>query len=94
LQRRVLRDPGVVRLRDAFCAPHPLAAGNILALNSIAMVNGASLAGRALAYNAAVTLDNNNISLASCGPGGGATGAPQPFPPGAAAVPTLPQIVE
>ncbi|HUF22653.1 MAG TPA: ice-binding family protein [Vicinamibacterales bacterium] len=50
--------------------------GNILALTAIAMNDGASLAGRALARNAAVTLSNNNVSIVPC------TGA----------VPTLPQV--
>jgi hypothetical protein len=60
--------------------------GNILALNSIAMATGANLTGRALAYNAAVTLDTNNISFAACAAGG----PPPPFPP--PPVPTLPQV--
>jgi ice-binding like protein len=64
--------------------------GNILALTSIAMNNGASLTGRALARNAAVTLDNNTVSFLGCGVGGGAGGAPPPFP--APGVPTLPQV--
>lgn len=41
--------------------------GNILALTNIAMNTGASLAGRALARNAAVNLDTNNVSFAVCG---------------------------
>jgi hypothetical protein len=36
--------------------------GNILALTSISMKTGASLAGRALARNAAVTLESNTVS--------------------------------
>jgi hypothetical protein len=43
--------------------------GNILALTAITMNNGANLVGRALARNAAVTLDNNNISFAPCAVG-------------------------
>jgi len=35
--------------------------GNVMALNSIAMLTGATLAGRALARNGAVTLDTNRI---------------------------------
>jgi hypothetical protein len=42
-------------------------AGNILALQSITMNTGASLTGRALARNAAVTLDTNTIGAAVCG---------------------------
>jgi hypothetical protein len=40
--------------------------GNILALTSIALNTGASLAGRALARNGAVTLDSSRISPTSC----------------------------
>jgi hypothetical protein len=59
--------------------------GNILALTSITMNSGANLTGRALARNGAVTLNNNNISFASC-----AAGGPPPFPP--VGVPTLPEV--
>jgi len=41
-------------------------AGNILALTSISMKTGATLLGRALARNAAVTLDTNKITSAAC----------------------------
>jgi len=41
-------------------------AGNIMALSSITMTTGANLVGRALARNAAVTLDTNNITYTSC----------------------------
>jgi ice-binding like protein len=64
--------------------------GNILALTAITMNAGANLTGRALARNAAVTLDSNTISFAACGAGAGAGGAPPPFP--AIGVPTLPDI--
>ena len=40
--------------------------GNILALTSITANNGASVVGRLLARNAAVTLNNNNIEIATC----------------------------
>ncbi len=40
--------------------------GNILALSSITMDSGASLNGRALARNGAVTLDNNSITSPTC----------------------------
>jgi hypothetical protein len=40
--------------------------GNILALTSISLSTGASLAGRALARNGAVTLDSNQISSTNC----------------------------
>jgi len=38
-------------------------AGNILALTSITLTTGASLSGRALARNGAVTLDTNNVTV-------------------------------
>ena len=44
--------------------------GTILALTSIAMQTGASLDGRALARNGAVTLDTNTIRSADCAGGG------------------------
>jgi hypothetical protein len=44
-------------------------AGNIVALTSITMNTGASLTGRALARNGAVTLDNNHVTICSGGPG-------------------------
>jgi hypothetical protein len=43
-------------------------AGNILALTSISLTTGATLRGRALARNGAVTLDTNTISPATCAP--------------------------
>jgi len=43
--------------------------GNILALQSITVTTGATLQGRALARNGAVTLDTNTISRADCAPG-------------------------
>jgi len=41
-------------------------AGNILALTSITATTGASLTGRALARNGAVTLDTNTVNIAAC----------------------------
>ncbi len=41
-------------------------AGNILALTSISLATGANLDGRALAQNAAVTMDSNTITLPIC----------------------------
>src|SRR5579872_3849239 len=52
-------------------------AGNILALTSITLTTGASVTGRVLARNGAVTLDTNTVNASSCLAGG---------------VPTLPQI--
>lgn len=42
-------------------------AGNILALTSITLTTNATLSGRALAQNGAVTLDSNVVSIAACG---------------------------
>jgi hypothetical protein len=41
-------------------------AGNILALTSITLTTNATLAGRALAQNGAVTLDSNVVSISTC----------------------------
>jgi hypothetical protein len=41
-------------------------AGNILALTSISLTTGATVYGRALARNGAVTLDTNTITAATC----------------------------
>ncbi len=56
--------------------------GNILALTSIALQTGATLDGRALARNGAVTLDTNVITNAACSTGGSAA---SPSPSGSAA---------
>lgn len=61
-------------------------AGNILAVTSITATTGASVTGRALARNGAVTLDTNSITPLTCP---AATPAPTPAP---TPVPTLPQI--
>jgi hypothetical protein len=65
--------------------------GNIVALTAISLNTGARLTGRALARNAAVTMDTNTIGFGACGAGGGGTGFPPPFP-GPIGVPTLPGI--
>lgn len=41
-------------------------AGNVLAAASVTLVSGSTLVGRALALNAAVTSDGNDISIGSC----------------------------
>ena len=41
--------------------------GNILALASITLNNGASVSGRVLAQTAAVTMDNNRVDMSACG---------------------------
>ena len=62
-------------------------AGNILALTTITATTGASVIGRTLARNGAVTLDTNSITPATC-----ASAAPPPTPiPIPTPVPTLPQ---
>jgi hypothetical protein len=43
--------------------------GNVVALQSITLNTGASVSGRALARNGAVTLDNSNVTVCSGGPG-------------------------
>ena len=51
--------------------------GNILALTSISLTNGATLDGRALARNGAVTLDTNTVTRSSCAATAGTpTGTP------------------
>jgi hypothetical protein len=50
--------------------------GNLIALSSITLNTGANIIGRALARNAAVTLDTNNISVGSCSAGGGPPSVP------------------
>src|ERR1019366_2929325 len=50
--------------------------GNILALTSITMTTGATLQGRALARNGAVTLDTNTITRPLCTSGGSTTSSP------------------
>jgi ice-binding like protein len=41
--------------------------GNVLALTSITLTTGASVSGRALARNGAVTLDTNDVGVSGCG---------------------------
>lgn len=61
-------------------------AGNILALTSIALTTRATVSGRALARNGAVTMDTNSVSTASCALGPSptptftATAGPSPTP--------------
>ena len=51
--------------------------GNILALTSISLTNGATLDGRSLARNGAVTLDTNTVTRSSCAATAGTpTGTP------------------
>jgi len=45
--------------------------GNILALTSITLATGATVSGRVLARNAAVTMDTNDVSTSLCGSGSG-----------------------
>jgi hypothetical protein len=48
--------------------------GNIMALTSVTMTTGATLQGRALARNGAVTLDTNTITSPTCTSGASTTG--------------------
>jgi len=65
-------------------------AGNILALTSITLNTSATLSGRTLARNGAVTLDSNTVTACSGGP---VPAVPPPVPvpviAGAAPIPTL-----
>jgi ice-binding like protein len=54
--------------------------GNILAVASITLTTGASVSGRALALNGAVTMDTNNVSAVSCLSSGTCLAAPLPTP--------------
>ena len=64
--------------------------GNILALTSINLQNGASVSGRALARNGAVTMDTNTVSSSSCAAGTTPTTTPTASTPGATATATAP----
>ena len=55
--------------------------GNILALTSITLNTGASVSGRALARNGAVTMDTNTVSQAACGAAATATPRRRRRPP-------------
>ncbi|MEA2274561.1 MAG: hypothetical protein QOI98_3269 [Solirubrobacteraceae bacterium] len=57
--------------------------GNIMALTSISLTTGATLNGRALARNGAVTLDTNTITKAACATPGSTPPASTPGAPGA-----------
>jgi hypothetical protein len=66
--------------------------GNILALTSISLTTSATLDGRALARNGAVTLDTNTIRRATCAtrptsPGAGTPGTTTPTGPGGSPTP-------
>ncbi len=71
--------------------------GNILALTSITLTTGASVSGRALARNGAVTLDSNHVGFEACAvptitptaaPTPTPTAVPSPTPVGETASPT------
>jgi Flp pilus assembly protein TadG len=61
--------------------------GSIVALTSITLDTGASVSGRVLARNGAVTLDDSHVAVCTGGPTG--PGGGPIFPPFTAAVPTL-----
>ncbi|MEO5678499.1 MAG: ice-binding family protein, partial [Acidimicrobiales bacterium] len=62
--------------------------GNILAAQSISLLSGATLQGRALAQNGAVTLDNNTVTAADCQVAPPPTTAPPTTAPPTTAPPT------
>jgi Ice-binding-like len=71
--------------------------GNILALTSINLQNGASVSGRALARNGAVTTNTNTVSRSSCAAGtptttptASSSGATPTTPPSATATASTP----
>jgi len=67
--------------------------GTLLALTSIAVQTGATVQGRTLARNGAVTLDNNVFSTPSCTtttPSSGATSSPATPPTRGATTPAVP----
>ena len=68
--------------------------GNILALTSIALQNGASMSGRALARNGEVTMDTNNVSIQGCpgAPPASATPSVTATPTGTPTTPTVPGL--
>jgi type VI secretion system secreted protein VgrG len=68
--------------------------GNILALTSIALQNGASVSGRALARNGEVTMDTNNVSIQGCSNAAPETPAPSGTPgtPVATTTPAPPTV--
>ena len=51
---------------SATLGPSSVCAGNILALSSITVTTGVTVHGRALARNAAVTLDNDTFTVPTC----------------------------
>lgn len=68
--------------------------GNLMALTSVALNNGATVRGRMLARNGAVTLDNNVLDGSRCGTGLPRVLAPvllQPQVPGTATSPAISQ---
>lgn len=66
--------------------------GNILALTSIALQNGTSLSGRALARNGEVTMDTNDVTIEGCpgAPPGSGTPTGTPTTPTTPTVPGFP----
>jgi hypothetical protein len=51
---------------SATLGPNSTFNGSILALTSVTLTTGATLNGRALARNGAVTLDSNRVNVPSC----------------------------
>ena len=63
-------------------------AGSVLALTSISVDTGDTIAGRALARNGAVTLDDDTITVPSCASGAPPTATPTAIPTATATGPT------
>jgi hypothetical protein len=63
-------------------------AGSVLALTSISVDTGDTIAGRALARNGAVTLDDDTIIVPSCASGAPPTATPTAIPTATATSPT------
>jgi Ice-binding-like len=63
-------------------------AGSVLALTSISVDTGDTIAGRALARNGAVTLDDDTITVPNCASGAPPTATPTAIPTATATSPT------
>lgn len=67
--------------------------GNLLSLTSITLTTGASVTGRLLARNGAVTLDTNNITVPSCTPPAPVVPTPVPISGGGSYFPGIVPLI-